>query len=75
LGLWAGDGSEGAKHWLHNLTEIKNRGVSDVLMLVYDGLTGLPEAVETVFLPRRQRSWSGQEGRRGPGRGRGDSGG
>lgn len=28
LGLWAGDGGEGAKHWLHILTEIKNRGVS-----------------------------------------------
>ncbi|CAL9332903.1 hypothetical protein SUDANB9_00107 [Streptomyces sp. enrichment culture] len=31
------------------LTEIKNRGVSDVLMLVCDGLKGLPEAVETVW--------------------------
>ncbi len=28
LGLWAGDGGEGAKHWLHILTEVKNRGVS-----------------------------------------------
>ncbi|MDH6613831.1 putative transposase [Streptomyces sp. SAI-135] len=46
LDLWAG---EGAKHWLHILTEIKNRGVSDVLMLVCDGLKGLPEAVETVW--------------------------
>ncbi|GAA0906727.1 hypothetical protein GCM10009574_099250 [Streptomyces asiaticus] len=49
LGLWAGDGGEGAKHWLHILTEIKNRGVVDVLMLVCDGLKGLPEAVETVW--------------------------
>ncbi|GAA4148682.1 IS256 family transposase [Streptomyces tunisiensis] len=49
LGLCAGDGGEGAKHWLHILTEIKNRGVSDVLMLVCDGLKGLPEAVETVW--------------------------
>ncbi|WP_254390847.1 IS256 family transposase [Streptomyces sp. AC550_RSS872] len=49
LGLWAGDGGEGAKHWLNILTEIKNRGVSDVLMLVCDGLKGLPEAVETVW--------------------------
>ncbi len=49
LGVWAGDGGEGAKHWLHILTEIKNRGVSDVLMLVCDGLKGLPEAVETVW--------------------------
>jgi putative transposase len=49
LGLWAGDGSEGAKHWMHILTEIKNRGVNDVLMLVCDGLKGLPDAVETVW--------------------------
>ncbi|MFF7581052.1 IS256 family transposase, partial [Streptomyces sp. NPDC008061] len=49
LGLWAGDGGEGAKHWPHILTEIKNRGVGDVLMLVCDGLRGLPEAVETVW--------------------------
>jgi hypothetical protein len=34
---------------LHILTEIKNRGVSDVLMQVCDGLKGLPEAVETVW--------------------------
>lgn len=49
LGLWAGDGGEGAKHWMHILTEVKNLGVSDVLMLVCDGLKGLPEAVETVW--------------------------
>jgi putative transposase len=49
LGLWAGDGGEGAKHWLQILTEIKNRGVQDVLMLVCDGLKGLPEAVGTVW--------------------------
>jgi transposase-like protein len=39
----------GTKHWPHILTEIKNRGVSDVLMLVCDGLKGPPEAVETVW--------------------------
>ncbi|MGW7201519.1 IS256 family transposase, partial [Streptomyces chryseus] len=49
LGLWAGDGGAGAKHWMHILTEIKNRGVNDVLMLVCDGLKGLPDAVETVW--------------------------
>ncbi len=49
LGLWAGDGGEGAKHWLHVLTELKNRGVADVLMLVCDGLKGLPDAVATVW--------------------------
>lgn len=49
LGIWAGDGGEGAKFWLNVLTEIKNRGVADVLMLVCDGLKGLPEAVNTVW--------------------------
>lgn len=47
LGLWIGDGGEGAKYWLQVLTEIKNRGAADVLMLVCDGLTGLPDAVNT----------------------------
>jgi transposase-like protein len=49
LGLWAGDGGEGAKHWLHVLTELKNRGVNDVLMVVCDGLTGLPDAIGAVW--------------------------
>ncbi len=48
-GIWAGDGGEGAKYWLHVFTELKNRGLDDVLMLVCDGLKGLPEAVETVW--------------------------
>jgi hypothetical protein len=42
LGLWAGDGFEGAKFWPGVLTEIKNRGVEDVCMVVCDGLKGLP---------------------------------
>jgi putative transposase len=49
LGLWAGEGGEGAKYWAHVLTEIKNRGVADVCILVCDGLTGLPDAVATVW--------------------------
>jgi putative transposase len=57
LGLWAGEApsvtggpvGEGAKYWLHVLTEIKNRGVGDVLMVVCDGLTGLPDAVSAVW--------------------------
>jgi transposase-like protein len=49
LGLWAGDGGEGAKYWMHVLTEIKNRGVADVCMLVCDGLKGLPDAIEAVW--------------------------
>ncbi|MEV5646602.1 IS256 family transposase [Streptomyces flaveolus] len=49
LGLWAGDGGEGAKYWQTVLTEIKNRGVRDVLMLGCDGLSALPEAVNVVW--------------------------
>nr|WP_200887902.1 IS256 family transposase [Rhodococcus opacus] len=49
LGLWAGDGGEGAKFWLAVLTEIRNRGVVDVCIAVCDGLKGLPEAITTVW--------------------------
>jgi transposase-like protein len=49
LGLWAGDGSEGAKFWLAVLTEIKNRGVADVCIAVCDGLRGLPDAITTTW--------------------------
>jgi transposase-like protein len=49
LGLWAGDGGEGAKHWLQVLTELRNRGIDDVCMVVCDGLKGLPDAIEQVW--------------------------
>ena len=49
LGLWAGQGGEGAKYWLQVLTEIKNRGVEDVCIVVCDGLTGLPDAIEATW--------------------------
>jgi transposase-like protein len=49
LGLWAGDGGEGAKFWLRVLTEIKNRGAGDVCLLVCDGLKGLPDAIGEVW--------------------------
>jgi putative transposase len=49
LGLWAGAGGEGAKYWHHVLTEIRNRGVADVCILVCDGLSGLPDAVTAVW--------------------------
>ena len=49
LGLWAGDGGEGAKFWLAVLTDIKNRGVTDVCMVVCDGLKGLPESITTTW--------------------------
>lgn len=49
LGIWAGDGGEGAKFWLGVLTEIKNRGVEDVCIVVCDGLKGLPESINTTW--------------------------
>jgi transposase-like protein len=51
LGLWAGEhgDGEGAKYWLRVLSEVKNRGVRDVLMLVCDGLKGLPDAVNATW--------------------------
>ncbi len=49
LGLWAGDGGEGAKFWLAVLSEVKNRGVGDVCIAVCDGLKGLPDAIGTVW--------------------------
>src|SRR5262245_39545558 len=51
LGLWAGEhgDGEGAKYWLRVLAEIKNRGTNDVLMVVCDGLKGLPDAIAQVW--------------------------
>jgi transposase-like protein len=51
LGLWAGEhgDGEGAKFWLRVLSEIKNRGTRDVLMVVCDGLKGLPDAISAVW--------------------------
>ena len=51
LGLWAGEhgDGEGAKYWLRVLTEIKTRGVADCLIMVCDGLTGLPDAIGQVW--------------------------
>jgi putative transposase len=48
LGLWT-SGAEGAKFWLGVLTELRNRGVKDVLIACIDGLKGFPQAIESVF--------------------------
>jgi putative transposase len=48
LGLWT-SGNEGAKFWLGVLTELKNRGVKDVLIFCVDGLKGFPQAIESVY--------------------------
>lgn len=49
LGVWLGDGDEGAKYWLTVLTELRHRGVEDVLLVCCDGLKGLPEAIEATW--------------------------
>jgi transposase-like protein len=49
LGLWVGDGSEGAKYWHQVLSEILNRGTVDVCIVVCDGLRGLTEAIADVW--------------------------
>ena len=48
LGMWSSQ-SEGSKFWLNVFTELKNRGVSDILICCVDGLSGLVEAIEAVY--------------------------
>ncbi|MDP8169888.1 IS256 family transposase, partial [Pasteurella skyensis] len=48
LGLWMSE-NEGAKFWLGVLTELQNRGVKDILIACIDGLTGFPDAINTVY--------------------------
>jgi len=48
MGLWIGE-SEGAKFWLNVLTELSSRGVQDILIAAVDGLTGFPDAIQSVF--------------------------
>lgn len=52
LGLWTSS-AEGAKFWLHVLTELRNRGVRDVYLFCVDGLKGFPQAIESIF-PKAQ---------------------
>jgi putative transposase len=48
LGLWS-NLNEGSKSWLAVLTELKNRGLQDVLIFCCDGLIGFPAAIEAVY--------------------------
>jgi putative transposase len=48
LGLWSSS-NEGAKFWLGVLTELRNRGVKEILIACVDGLKGFPQAIENVF--------------------------
>ncbi|MEL6606443.1 MAG: IS256 family transposase [Cyanobacteria bacterium J06642_2] len=50
LGLWIGEAeTEGAKFWLKVLTDMKNRGLRDILIACCDGLKGFPQAIEAVY--------------------------
>ena len=50
LGLWLGPtGGEGAKQWMNMLTELRNRGVADALIVCCDGLKGLPDAIRATW--------------------------
>lgn len=48
LGMWLGH-NEGATFWLSVFTEVQNRGLKDIFIACVDGLTGLPEAIETLY--------------------------
>ena len=48
LGIWISE-NEGAKFWLSVLTELKSRGVQDILIACVDGLKGFPEAINTEY--------------------------
>jgi putative transposase len=48
LGLWLGE-AEGAKFWLSCLTDLKNRGLTDIFIACVDGLTGFPEAIRAAY--------------------------
>ena len=48
LGMWFQE-TEGAKFWMQVLTDLKQRGVQDILICCVDGLNGFPEAIEAIF--------------------------
>src|SRR6266511_2886113 len=48
LGMWFQE-TEGAKFWMQVLSELKQRGVNDILICCVDGLKGFPEAIEAIY--------------------------
>jgi putative transposase len=48
LGLWLSE-TEGAKFWLACLTDLKNRGLTDIFVACIDGLSGFPEAIHAAY--------------------------
>ncbi|CCS89291.1 transposase for insertion sequence element isrm3 [Salmonella enterica subsp. enterica serovar Agona str. 24.H.04] len=53
-------GNEGTKFWLSVLTELKKRGLQDILIACVDGLKGFPDAINSVFpkYPQISKSWA-----------------
>lgn len=49
LGIWVGDGAEGANYWLSVLTELQERGVNQMLIVCVDNLTGFSEAIKSIY--------------------------
>src|SRR3954453_8208753 len=58
LGLWFEE-TEGAKFWMQVLTELKQRGLSDILLCCVDGLKGFPEAIEAIYPNTSGQRWGG----------------
>lgn len=48
LGLWLSE-NEGAKFWLACLTDLRNRGLSDIFVACIDGLSGFAEAIHAAY--------------------------
>ena len=55
LGLWI-EQTEGAKFWMRVMNELKNRGLTDILIAVVDGLKGFPEAIKQAVEQLHQES-------------------
>jgi putative transposase len=49
LGIWTTKDGEGSRYWMNVLTEIKGRGVEDILIATFDGLVGFSEAIKGIF--------------------------
>jgi len=68
LGLWLAE-TEGAKFWLSVLTELKNRGLEDILIACVDGLKGFPDAIAVAYPQTKVLStWSATRCTMFPGR-------
>ena len=55
LGMWIAE-NEGAKFWLNVLTELKNRGLQDILIACVDGLKGFPDACSGSIMKDTSKS-------------------